>query len=64
MKSFDEKKWQAEEDAITLARYQEIMSDSKRKASAISQMKQQINDMQKRTNAMKKALGGSIKRKK
>lgn len=30
-----EKKWQAEEDARTLARYYEITGDPKRKAAAI-----------------------------
>ena len=27
---FNEAKWQAEDDAMTMARYQEIMQDSKR----------------------------------
>ena len=37
--SIDERRWQAEEDARTMARYQEIMSDSKRKNAAVAQAK-------------------------
>ena len=32
--SADEKRWQAESDANTMMRYQEIMSDKKRMAAA------------------------------
>ena len=59
-----EKQWQAEEDARTLARYQEIMNDNKRKSAAIKQAKQQASDLEKRANAMKLAAGGKLKRRK
>jgi hypothetical protein len=57
-----ERKWQAEEDARTLARYQEIMSDSKRKSAAIKQAKTESIALEKRANAMKLAAGGKLKR--
>lgn len=56
-----EKQWQAQEDARTLARYQEIMNDSKRKAAAIKQAKSEALELEKRVNAMKKAYGGKLK---
>ena len=59
--SSNEKRWQAEEDARTMARYQEIMSDSKRKAAAVAQAKQEAANLQKRANAMKLASGGKLK---
>lgn len=59
--SSNEKRWQAEEDARTMARYQEIMSDRKRKAAAVAQAKQEAANLQKRANAMKLASGGKLK---
>jgi hypothetical protein len=59
--SVDEQRWQAEEDARTMARYQEIMSDTKRKSAAIAQAKQEAANLQKRANAMKLASGGKLK---
>lgn len=58
-----EKQWQAEDDARTLARYQEIMNDSKRKNAAMKQAKQQAANLEKQANALKLAAGGRIKRK-
>lgn len=60
--SADERRWQAEEDARTMARYQEIMSDNKRKTAAIAQAKQEAIDLQKRANAMKLASGGKLRK--
>lgn len=60
--SFDEKKWQAEEDARTMARYQEIMTDSKRKSAAIKQARLEAEALQKRANAMKMTYGGKLKK--
>lgn len=57
-----EKQWQAEEDARALARYQEIMSNSKRKAAAMKQLKSQASELEKRANAMKMAYGGRLKK--
>lgn len=58
----DMKRWQAEEDARTMARYQEIMADSKRKTAAIAQAKQEASNLQKRADAMKLACGGRLKK--
>jgi len=40
-----EQEWQAEDDARTMARYEEIMGDSKRKARAIKKAKEQAADL-------------------
>lgn len=50
---YDEAKWQAQADADTMARYQEIISDSKRRNRAIKEAQRQASDLQKRANAMK-----------
>lgn len=50
--SSNELKWQAESDANIMMRYQEIISDSKRKARAIKEAQRQAADMQKKANAM------------
>ena len=60
--SSNELKWQAEEDARTLARYQEIMGDSGRKNRAIKEATRQANDLEKRLKTMR-AVGGKTKRK-
>lgn len=60
--SIDERRWQAEEDARTMARYQEIMSDSKRKSAAVAQARLEAANLQKRANAMKLASGGKLRR--
>lgn len=57
-----DKKWQAESDAETMARYQEIISDSKRKAAAVKAAKEKAADLTKRANAMKFAAGGKLKK--
>ena len=61
--SFDEKRWQAEEDARTMARYQEIMSDSARRGRAIKAAKIEAANLQKRATAMATAAGTSKKKK-
>ena len=63
----DQLRWQAEDDARTMARYQEIMQDNARKNRAIKEANKQAADLQKRANAMKTAAGtkaASTKRKK
>ena len=60
--SSNELKWQAEEDARTLARYQEIMGDSGRKNRAMKEATRQANDLEKRLKNMR-AVGGKTKRK-
>jgi len=50
--SKDEQKWQAESDAETMARYQEIMSDKARMGRAIKVAKSRAADLTMRANAM------------
>jgi len=61
--------WQAESDASTMARYQEIMSDKARMNRAIKEANKQAQNLTKRASAMKnaaniKAAGGRVSRKK
>lgn len=60
---FSNQDWQKEEDARTLARYNEIMNDSKRKAAAITQVKKEADRLQKQADSYKFALGGKLKKK-
>lgn len=60
---FNNKKWQAEEDARTLAKYQEIIGDPKRKSAAVKAANSMATDLAKRANALKLAAGGRIKKK-
>lgn len=54
-----EQKWQAEEDAHTLARYQEILGDKARMGRAVKVAKQQAADLNKRANLMQNAANNS-----
>lgn len=54
--------WQAEEDVYTLARYQEIMSDSKRKSAAIKKAKISAKELENRAKNMRLACGGKLKK--
>ena len=54
-------KYQAEDDARTMAQYQEIMSDSARKTRAIRAAKMEAKRLTQRANAMKKAAGAKRK---
>ena len=61
--------WQAESDASTMARYQEIMNDKARMNRAIKEANKQAQELTKRASAMKsaaniKAKGGRITTKK
>lgn len=47
--------WQAESDASTMARYQEIISDKARMNRAIKEANKQAHDLTKRASAMKNA---------
>lgn len=58
-----EAKWRAESDAHTLAQYQEIMNDSKRRNAAIKAAKSQAADLTKRAQALQMAAGGKLKKK-
>ena len=57
--SADEKKWQAESDAETMARYEEIMGDASRRAAATRVARQKAADLTKRANAMSRVATGS-----
>lgn len=55
--SKDETQWRAEDDAKTMAHYEEIMADSARKKAAIGAAKSMANDLNKRANAMNRVAG-------
>lgn len=57
-----EKQWQAEEDARTMARYQEIMASSSRRNAAIKQASKEAKELESRAKAMKLAAGGKMKK--
>ena len=63
-KSKQELQWQAEDDARTMARYQEIMSDTKRMNRAVKAAQQEANNLEKRASAMKAAASTKSKTKK
>ena len=50
-----EQQWQAEDDARTMARYQEITQDKARMGRAIREANKQAQDLTKRANAMRSA---------
>lgn len=50
-----ELQWQAQDDARTLAKYQEIIQDKTRMGRAIKEAKKQSVDLQKRAAAMQRA---------
>lgn len=52
MTKSQERKWQAEDDARTMANYQEILGDKARMQRAVKVAKQQAADLSKRANAM------------
>lgn len=56
--------WQADYDAETMARYQEIISDSKRKAAAMRAAKSKVRDLEKSYNNMKAVSRGTGRKKK
>lgn len=47
--------WQAESDANTMARYQEILNDKARMSRAIKEANKQAQDLTKRASVMKSA---------
>ena len=50
--SKEEQNWRAEEDARTMAAYQEILGDKARMGRAIKVAKRQAQDLSKRAEAM------------
>ena len=53
----DQINWQAQDDARTMARYEEIMADTARKNRAIREAKKQAKDLNQRANMMNKIAG-------
>lgn len=60
----EKQKWQAQEDAYTMARYQEIMADKARANRAVKFVNNQAKAMQKQANAMSSAIKRSSSAKK
>lgn len=52
MNKTEQQKWQAQDDAMTMARYQEILSDKARLNRAVKVAKQQAADLNKRAAAL------------
>lgn len=53
----EQRLWQAESDADTMARYEEIMGDASRRRAAINAAKTRAADLAKRANAMTRVAG-------
>ena len=60
----DQLRWQAEDDARTMAHYEEIMADSKRKSAAIKAARGMATDLNKRASAMNKVASSKPTKKK
>ncbi len=60
----DQLRWRAEDDAETMARYEEIMADKNRKAAAIKAARTKASDLNKRASAMNKVAGAKPAKKK
>ena len=61
--SEDELRWQSEEDARVLERYQEIMDDKDRLDRAMKAAKKTVDNLKERAAALNKSITG-IKKKK
>ena len=53
----EDKRWQAEEDARTLARAEEIKASKSRSAAAVREAKRLVREAEKNLNHTKKAAG-------
>ena len=53
----EDRRWRAEADAETMARYEEIMGDATRRKAAISAAKAKAADLNKRASAMNRVAG-------
>ena len=51
----ERQQWQAEDDARTMAQYQEILSDKARMSRAIKEANKQAQDLTRRASVMKTA---------
>ena len=63
MNKSEQQKWQAQDDARTMAMYQEIMSDKARLNRAVKVAKQQAADLNKRAAAMNAVAKRATKKK-
>lgn len=52
MNKSDQQKWQAQDDAMIMARYQELLQDKARLNRAVKVAKQQADDLTKRAAAL------------
>lgn len=61
----EERRWRAESDADTMARYEEIMGDATRRNAAIRVAREKAADLQKRAGVMQRVAGnkGTTKKK-
>ena len=59
--SADEKRWQAESDADTMARYEEIMGNASRRRAAINAAKTRAADLNKRASVMSRVANTGSK---
>lgn len=68
MNKREQQKYQAQDDAYTMARYHEIMADKGRARRAVQAAKQQASGMEKQAQAMRSAakvkVGSTTKKKK
>lgn len=62
--NINDKKWQAEQDARTLAEYNEILSNKTRLNRALKEAKKQVSNLNDRANALSKGINGIRSRKK
>lgn len=67
MNKREQQKYQAQDDAYTMARYHEIMADKSRARRAVKAAQQQASGMEKQAQAMRSAakvkVGSTAKRK-
>lgn len=59
----DELRWQSEEDARTLERYQEIINDKARLDRAMKATAKIVDNLEERAKALNKSLTGLKKKK-
>ena len=59
----DELRWQSEEDARTLERYQEIVNDKARLNRAMKATAKIVDNLEERAKALNKSLTGLKKKK-
>lgn len=58
--SRQEQQWQAEDDARTMVRYQEIIGDKARMGRAVKVAQQQMSDLKERMDAMNKVASTKV----